>query len=179
MASGPVRVSGVPRPADVPDVLRFAPFIGSDAVASGLLTRGQLSGRTWRRLFRNVYLHADATLDALTWCRAANLILPPGGALSHRAAAFTYGVNLLAVRQPIMELTVPLSTRLRPEPGLIVHRARLPAGDVARRGGLFVTNAGRTAFDLGRDPDRTQGVVALDAATTTVSVFGSSGTLCV
>jgi hypothetical protein len=147
----------------VPDVLRYAPFVGSDAVARGLLTRGQLAGPSWRRLFRNVYVHATARVDALAWCQAANLALPPGGALSHRAAAFTYTVNLLPLGRPVIDVTVPATTRLRPEPGLEVHRARLPPGDVVRRGGLFVTSPERTAFDLGRNPDRTRGVVALDA----------------
>jgi hypothetical protein len=147
----------------VPDVLRFAPFIGSDAVSGGLLTRGQLAGPAWRRLFRNVYLHAGTRPDTLTWCQAANLALPPGGVLSHRAAAFTYGVNLLPATRPVIDVTVPLSVRMRPEPGLVVHRARLPDGDVVRRGGLFVTGPGRTAFDLGRHTDRATGVVGLDA----------------
>jgi hypothetical protein len=62
-----------------------------------------------------------------------------------------------------MEVTVPSPARLRPEPGLLVHRARLLAGDVVNRGGLALTSAERTAFDLGRDVDRVRGVIALDA----------------
>jgi hypothetical protein len=140
------------------------PFRGSAAIARGLLTRGQLGGPAWRRMFRGIYQHTDATADPLAWCQAANLLLPPGAALSHRSAALLYGVNLLGYAQwPTMEVTVPPPDRLRPDARLIVHRTRLPPVDVVRRGGLPVTTPARTAFDLGRDPDRVAAVVALDA----------------
>ena len=82
--------------------LRYAPFRGDAAIARGRLTRSQLAGPTWRRMFRDIYRHVDATADALAWCQAANLLLPPGAALSHRSAALLHGVNLLPgpVRRP-------------------------------------------------------------------------------
>jgi hypothetical protein len=115
-------------------------------------------------MFRGSYQHIHATDDALAWCQAANLLLPPGAALSHRSAALLHGVDLLGYGvQPTMEVTVPPPSRLRPDARLIVHRTRLPPADVVRRGGLPVTTPARTAFDLGRDPDRVAAVVALDA----------------
>jgi len=152
------------RPATVPAALRYAPFRGSDAIARGLLTRGQLAGPTWQRMFRGIYRHVDADADPLAWCQAVNLLLPPGAALSHRAAAVLYGVNLLGrSNPPTMEVTVPPPERLRPHPHLIVHRAGLAPAEVVRRGGIAVTSPARTAFDLGRDADRVAAVVALDA----------------
>jgi hypothetical protein len=151
------------RQAMIPAQLRYAPFRGSVAIARGVLTRGQLAGPAWRRLFPDVYIFADAPMDHLTWCRAAGLALPAGAALSHRSAAYLFGVNLLPrAALDRVELTVPTSARPRIS-AVTIHRSRLPIGDVARRGGLPVTNRWRTAFDLGRSPDLAASVAALDA----------------
>jgi hypothetical protein len=37
------------------DELPAGPFIGSDAIARGLITPDRLRGGLWRRLFRDVY----------------------------------------------------------------------------------------------------------------------------
>jgi hypothetical protein len=148
----------------VPAALRYTPFRGSAAIAGGLLTRGQLAGPAWQRMFRGIYRHVDADTDPLAWCQAASLLLPPGAALSHRSAAILYGVNLLGRGDPpTMEVTVPPPDRLRPDAHLIVHRSHLSAAELVRRGGIAVTSPVRTAFDLGRDRDLVAAVVALDA----------------
>jgi Protein of unknown function (DUF559)/AbiEi antitoxin C-terminal domain len=153
----------MPRAAAIPPSLRFAPFRGSVAVARGLITQGQLAGPAWRRLFHDVYLYAEAPVDDLARCHAAALILPPGGALSHESAASLFGVNAMPIGPPRVHVTVPIRCRMRPQPGLVVHRRCLPAVDVARRGGLPVTAPARLAFDLGRHEDRVRAVVGLDA----------------
>ena len=48
-----------------------SPFRGSDAIAAGLLSRHALESRAWRRLFRDVYMHADIELTHLVRCQAA------------------------------------------------------------------------------------------------------------
>jgi very-short-patch-repair endonuclease len=141
--------------------LRFAPFRGSAVVAAGLLTKRQLLGPAWRRLYRDVYVAAGAPVDHLTRCQAAALLLPPGGALSHRSAAMLYGANVLAMGQPV-EVCVP-GGGLRAQPGLAVVRSPLAVADVWGRGGLPVTSPLRTAFDLARGPDLVAGVVGVDA----------------
>ncbi|GIJ47531.1 hypothetical protein Val02_44170 [Virgisporangium aliadipatigenens] len=138
------------------------PFRGSAAVAGGLLTRGQLAGTAWRRLFRDVYLHADATLDNVTRAQAAALLLPPDAALSRRTAAFVYGADVWRATDPV-EATVPVPGDLRSRSGLSVVRSPLERADVWRRGGLRVTSPVRTAFDLARDPDLTAAVIGVDA----------------
>ncbi|GIJ43481.1 hypothetical protein Val02_03670 [Virgisporangium aliadipatigenens] len=148
------------RSADVPAELRFAPFRGSAAIAHGLLTRGRLAGPSWRRLFDDVYIHRDARVDAYVRCRAVGLLLPPGAALSHRAAAFAYGADVLGPEDPV---EVTGACRLRTRPGLTVVRSALERTDVWRRGGLRVTSPVRTAFDLARDPDLTAAVIRVDA----------------
>jgi hypothetical protein len=150
----------MPRIARLPSSLRYEPFRGSIAIAAGLLTMQQLRGPAWRRLFRDVYICADARVDHLTLCKAAALLLPTGAALSHRSAALLHNTNILALDQPV-EATA--AAGLRSQPGLRVTRSRLEAGDVVRRGGLPVTSPLRTAFDLARVPDLTAAVIGLDA----------------
>jgi hypothetical protein len=150
------------RTASVPADLRYAPFRGSAAVAAGLLGRGQLAGPAWRRLFRDVYVHADAPVDGWTRCRAAALLLPSDAALSHRAAAFVYGADVLGPADPI-EAIIPGARGVRAHPGLVVARSPLAGGDVWRRSGLRVTSPVRTGFDLARDPDLTSAVIRVDA----------------
>jgi hypothetical protein len=150
----------MPRPASLPPPLRYEPFRGSVAVAAGMLTMQQLRGSAWRRLFRDVYICADALVDHLTLCKAAALLLPRGAALSHRSAALLHNANILALDQPV-EATA--AAGLRSQPGLYVARSCLNPADVWRRGGLPVTSPLRTAFDLARTPDPTAAVIALDA----------------
>jgi hypothetical protein len=136
------------------------PFVGSAAVAAGLVTPAQLRGPRFRRLFRGIYLEGSATVDHLTLCRAAALVLPPGAALSHRSAALVYNANVLARNQPV-EVTAPAG--LRPQAGMRVRRSALGPGDVVRRDGLPVTAPLRTAFDLARGRDLVTSVVGVDA----------------
>jgi hypothetical protein len=150
----------MPRAASLPSSVRYEPFRGSPAVAAGLLTKEQLRGPAWRRLFRDVYICADAPVDHLTLCKAAALLLPAGGALSHRSAALLHNANILTIGQPV-EATAAVG--LRSQPRLRVARSRLDPMDLWRRGGLPVTSPLRTAFDLARTPDLTAAVVGLDA----------------
>jgi very-short-patch-repair endonuclease len=154
------------RRAHVPPQFRFAPFRGSKAIADGLLTHRMLDGPTWRRMFRDVYLHTEAAdnADHRTWCEAAALYLPAGGAIAGLSAAYLWGVDLLP-RDAAVTVTVAVAppTRTESTSRLSVQRCQLPATDVTRFGGLPLTTGLRTAFDLGRGPSRTDALVALDA----------------
>jgi very-short-patch-repair endonuclease len=151
----------VSRPGHVPSRLRHRPFRGRDAVAAGLLTRRQLTSAHWKRLFPDVYLHRDAEFDHLTWCKAAILILPAGGVISGRSAAFLYGADVLPLDPPV-EVSVPVARRTSPHPKLVITRTRLDQGDTRTFGSIPVTTPLRTAFDLVRR-ERTEAVVGLDA----------------
>ncbi|NJC69492.1 DUF559 domain-containing protein [Planosporangium thailandense] len=109
----------------------------------------------------DVYLHRDAELDHLTWCNAAALLLPAGGAISGASAAYLYGADLLP-RDPPVEASIPRDRSLAARPMLRVRRARLDPGDLRRIGRLPVTTPVRTAFDLARRR-RTEAVIGLDA----------------
>lgn len=150
----------MPRTAAQPQSLRYELFLGSSAVAAGLLSARQLEGPAWRRLFRGVYIAADAGIDHLVRCKAAALLLPAGAALSHRSAAMLHSANILGRDQPV-EATAPVGARS--QPGLRVVRSVLEPEEIWRRGGLPVTSPLRTAFDLARGPDLVAAVIGLDA----------------
>jgi hypothetical protein len=138
----------------------LAPFLGSAAVAAGLVTPSRLRSSRFRRLFRGVYLDHSATVDHQVLCRGAALLLPPGAALSHRSAASLYNARMLTRDQPV-EATVPGG--LRPQPGLRTVQSPLAPDDRTRRSGLPVTSPLRTAFDLARGKDLMAAVIGMDA----------------
>ncbi|HLL64771.1 MAG TPA: DUF559 domain-containing protein [Micromonosporaceae bacterium] len=150
----------MPRPPLAPPpTLLTSPFRAADAVARGLISRRQLAGRSWRRLFRDVYVHVETPVDAYTLCRAAALLLPAGGTLSHAAAAYLWTADL---PPPDIEATVPASATLRSAPRLLVRHAHVAPAEVARRSGMPVTSPLRTAFDLARHRPLTEALVAVD-----------------
>jgi very-short-patch-repair endonuclease len=146
----------------VPRELTSTPFRGATAVASGLLTRRQLQGDRWQRLFPDIYAWAGLELDHRARCLAAGLFLRGRGVVSGRSAAALWGADVLVPGEPV-EVTVPKTTRFRAPEGLAIVRSPLPSRDVTERAGLPVTSAERTAFDLGRRLPWVEGVVALDA----------------
>ena len=154
----------MPRAPRVPPRLAFLPFIGSRAVADGLLTKAMLRGPSWRRLLPDTYVHVDGYRedDHRMWCDAVALTLPPGAAIAGLSAAYLWGVDLLPRMSPVSVL-LPEGARLRPQPQVTAGRSALSPQDVTRFAGLPVTTPVRTAFDLGRRPPRTEAVVAVDA----------------
>jgi very-short-patch-repair endonuclease len=163
MQIGTRQAAGMASRPVVPARLRDAPFRGSAAIRAGLLTRAQLAGQTWRRLFADVYAHADVPVDHFTRCEAAALLLPPGAALAGRSAAHLWqAVDRVSGDQPV-EVAVPATVSMRQQPGLRLSRTRFDVDDVTRFGAIPVTTPVRTAFDLGRRPDLTEAVVSVDA----------------
>lgn len=150
------------RAAAVPRQLTHTPFVGTDVVAQGLLTRRQLSTELWRRLLPDVYAWRELPLDHRTWCVAAGVFLRGRGAISGRDAAALWGVDVHR-RGALIEVTVPSYVRFRTPPGLRVVRSRLPKGDVSSLAAVRVTSPGRTAFDLARRRGLVEAVVAIDA----------------
>jgi hypothetical protein len=139
-------------------VFRY-PFRGSVAVASGRLTTAQLRGPRFRRLFPDVYIAADVSVDHYVMCRAAALYAGPAAVISGLSAAYVWGVD----RQPqAVELTIPPARRLRTA-GLTVRREAIGEADLQPRRGLVITSATRTTFDLGRRLPRIQAMIAIDA----------------
>jgi hypothetical protein len=135
------------RAVALPKELTFAPFVGEEAIADGLLTKRQLSGDTWRRLLPGIYAWRELRLSHRDRCFAAGLFLRDRGAVSGRDAAALWGADALVRGAPV-EVTVPVRVRFRAPSGLEVVRSPLPEGDVASWAATPVTTPGRTAFDL-------------------------------
>jgi len=157
----------MPPSGQVPPELRLFPFRGSKVVREGLLTRGQLRGPAWRRLFPDVYVGSDLDVDHRLRCVAALVHAGRPGvsgiAVSGLSAATCWGIELLAPDAPV-ELTVPPTHRLESRPGeLRVTRSTLTDHEIASFGMVTLTSPERTAFDTIRWSDRIDGIVALDA----------------
>lgn len=137
------------------------PFLGREALAAGLLTRGQLYGLRYRRLFPGVYLPTDHPLDLGTRSRAAYLLVRDrGGVLAGHSAALLLGADC-ARRTAPAEVLVP--HRLTSYPGLRVRYGVPAQDDVVEVAGCRLTGPGRTAWDLARHESLTEAVVAVDA----------------
>lgn len=127
------------------------------------VTRRQLQGSRWRQLYDGVYAPAHLIDGPQLRIAAAALVLPPGGAISGRWAAYQYGVDVLPPPGGPVEVTVPRTNTLTCRPGLFVRHALLPSSDVRSVSGVPVTTPVRTAFDLARLENPVEAVVGLDA----------------
>ena len=155
MRHGSPRASGRSSPA-----LRADLFRGSDAVRTGLLTPNQLRGRTWRRLFPDVYVHRDVPLTHRLRAEAAARCLP-GAVVSGRSAAVFWGVDLAGPDDDV-EVTLPAGSHQRRIPGLVARRAVLLPEDHWRRGDVPVTTAEATAVRLAAALRGDDAVAAVD-----------------
>jgi uncharacterized protein DUF559 len=152
----------VPPTPHRPDALRGRVFRGTWAVEQGLLTRGQLRSRAWRRLREDVYADAGQPDTHRLQARAVCLVMPPAAALGGRTAAEMYGLLDVARPSDPVEVVVPPGARWHPQPGIAVRSAAL-TGDVVRRGPwLRWTSGVRTAADLARREPPVEAVVLLD-----------------
>jgi hypothetical protein len=133
-------------------------FLGSEAIASGALTRGQLRWN-YRQIHRNVYLPKSAPRSFWDNIYAAWLWSGRRGIIAGRAAAALHGAKWVDDFTPI-EVIGPLN---HPPPGIIVRRERISGEDVVELAGLLVTNPARTAFDIARHLPRGVAVAHLDA----------------
>lgn len=150
-----------------PDELLRGPFLGTDALRRGLLTRAQLRGASWRRLFRDVYVDSGTPDSYLLRCRAAGLVLPPGAALTGRSAAHLDGVPLGATADPV-EVLAPPACRFDRSGFHVKRTVWLPAWQIVRGhplapGAPPVTVPCRTAWEIASGRDLIEAVVGLDA----------------
>lgn len=134
-----------------------SPFIGSDAVAGGVLTRGDLRWN-YRAVHPDVYVRKDAERTLALNTRAAALWVPDG-IITGRAAAALHGAKWHGPDTPI-EL---IGASRRPRPGVIVRDERITADEIMRIGELTVTTPERTALDLARHVPRVRALASLDA----------------
>ena len=132
---------------------------------NGLVTERVLRGPRFRRLFHDVYLLESVPADLAARSSGAFLITAGQRALSGYSAAELLGARC-APAEANAELTVP-GGDLREQPGLTVHRDLLALDEILDEiidsGGVAITSALRTAWDLARWLPTVEAVVAMDA----------------
>lgn len=136
------------------------PFRGTAAVRAGLVTPAVLRGPRFRRLYPDIYVPADREPTLALRSVAAFLYADGRGLLVRYSAAELWNASCGGKDAPA-ELALPGSER-RSRTGLVVHRFRPDPDEITRRRGCLVTTAERTAYDLARQDDLTEAVVAVD-----------------
>ncbi|OBH45810.1 endonuclease domain-containing protein [Mycobacterium mantenii] len=134
------------------------PFIGSEALAGGVVTRHQLRTR-YRAVFPGVYLANDAPASLRTRTIAAWLWSGRRGVIVGGAAAGMHGSKWIPDNFPI-ELG---AVNTVPPQGIVRRRGRLVVGETQVMEGRTITTPERTAFDIGRGGAIRSAVVRLDA----------------
>jgi very-short-patch-repair endonuclease len=128
----------VPVPAAVPDQLRRRPFLGTTATSAGLTTRARLRSSPWRRLFPDVYVHADVELTHDLW-----------------------GVPMAGPDDDVELTSFPGAHPVRTA-GIRMRRADLEEREALRHDGMWVSSPEATAVELAGGPDVDEAVAAVD-----------------
>lgn len=134
------------------------PFIGSEALAEGLVNRHQLR-TAYSRLCPGVYLARQSTPTLQDRIRAAWLWSQRRGVIAGVAAAALHGARWIDP-ECLVEL---VHDNPRAPAGVVVRRDLLLAGETARIADMAVTTPARTAFDLGRRGNLDSAVARVDA----------------
>jgi very-short-patch-repair endonuclease len=134
------------------------PFIGSEALALGIMNRHQLRTQN-RLLFPNVYLAKRVPVSLDRRIAAAWLWTNREGVIAGSAAAALLGTKWIA-EDIAIEVIHPNN---HPPRGVLTRRDILLDGEVTAVAELMVTTPERTAFDIGRRQPCRTGVSELDA----------------
>lgn len=158
-----VRRHGVPVPVlpRVPPSLRNRVFRGADVVAAGLLTRSQLRGASWSRIWPDLYVHRDVEVTHALRARAAAALLVEDSVVTGVSAAVLWGVELAGPDDDV-ELTVPAGRGPVRVAGLRVRRSPLPEDRVVHRRGVRCTTPEATAVRIAASARGDDGVIAVD-----------------
>ncbi|OBJ55956.1 endonuclease domain-containing protein [Mycobacterium sp. 1423905.2] len=136
----------------------YEPFIGSEVVAAGELTKADLATR-YRRLFPDVYVARQVAVTAETRAKAGWLWSGRRGVVAGFSAAALHGSRWVDDAQVVDLLH---DNRRRPA-GVQTHRDRFEDDEVDVLAGMPVTSRVRTALDLGCWLPTTSAVAAIDA----------------
>lgn len=131
------------------------PFIGSEVIAAGVLTRRTL--RHYRRIFHNVYIDPEVQPTSLDLIEAAWLFGGRRSPLAGISAALLHGDKYVSknAKPELMRMTAGCD-------GLTVHRFDPPPDELTTVRAMTATTAARTLFDLGRRKGRTEALVRCD-----------------
>jgi hypothetical protein len=134
------------------------PFIGSEALACGALSRHQLRTQ-YRAVLPNVYASNNVRLSLEQRIGAAWLWSNRQGIVVGAAAAALHGAQWIPDEVPV-ELVY---ANARAPHGVLTRRDRLIDGEIQIMRGRAVTTPERTAFDIGRRGAIRSAVARLDS----------------
>jgi very-short-patch-repair endonuclease len=135
-----------------------SPFLGTEARASGIVTRRTLRSRH-DQLHRNVYIAKGAEITPVVRAEAAWLWSRRHATLAGFSAAALHGTQWIDSHLPA-EL---YRRNGKPVDGIVIHRGELAEGESREVRGIRATTPARTAFDLGRRGSRLRALMAVDA----------------
>src|SRR4051812_48965064 len=138
-------------------------FVGSHAVAEGVLKKRQLESGVYRRVLRNVYADPDLRHDHELKARAAALLMPAEAAVGGRSAAAWFGAPFSSSADRVL-VVVPRDCRWTGPGGVQVHRTDVRPEEIwTDDGGVRLTTAARTAWDIATLESKATAVALLDA----------------
>ncbi|MGE2736289.1 hypothetical protein [Mycolicibacterium vaccae] len=134
------------------------PFLGSEALAAGSVTRHALRTR-FVAIHKDVYVLKGTRPTALDRAKACWLRTRGHGVLAGFSAAAVHGAKWI---DPALPATVIDDNRRR-TPGVVVWAAVLAEDEICTVDGMRVTTPARTAIDLARRYPLDTAVAAVDA----------------
>jgi AbiEi antitoxin C-terminal domain len=132
-------------------------IIGSEAIASGALTRGQLRSN-YTAVYPDVYIANGRPRYIVEDAHAAWLWTRRTGIIAGRTAAQLYGADAQGASTPIDVI----AKHRRRQPGIVIRDERIGTDEVRTIAGMPVTTPARTALDLARHLARDDAVAILD-----------------
>jgi hypothetical protein len=134
------------------------PFLGSEALAAGALTRHALR-RDFRTLHKDVYLHKNSPVTPVVRAKGAWLRSRRRGVLAGLSASSLHGTKWIAAHLP----AAIIDTNRRPARGVTVWADSISDDEICVIGGMRVTTPARTALDLACRLPVDPAVAAIDA----------------
>ncbi|BBX05766.1 hypothetical protein [Mycolicibacterium aichiense] len=119
------------------------PFIGSEALSAGRLTRHDLRTK-FRAVHRDVYIPAGAELSPVLRATACWLRSRRRGVLVGFSASAVHGARWIDIRRAA-EIS---DSNRRPTPAVIARACGIESDEMCLKAGMAVTTPARTALDL-------------------------------
>ncbi|MBC6469956.1 hypothetical protein [Actinomadura alba] len=152
----------MPAARDIPPALTKGPFRCEIAFGLGV-TRRQLTGSRFRRIFHRVYVSVDLPDSVELRCRAALLAVPTGAVFCGVTAARLYRVPVPDTADDRVHLALPAGTSTIPQVrGIVTHRYGLTLGQMRKVHDLYVVRPERLFAELAVDLVRLDLIIAGD-----------------
>jgi len=133
------------------------PFVGSVAVAAGM-SWGELQ-RNYIRIFRDIYVHADTNVTAVTRAQGGWLWSGRNAVIAGLSAAAVHGSKWVDAQSPV-EMIHSNRHRLN---GMRIWGDRIDDDEIVWIDGMAVTTPARTALDVACWHPRLAAAAAVDA----------------